>query len=126
MLCHLGVVQVGRLLGRRRLVLLGRGVRKTRCLPTQCPPLAQERKNRSLSAPRSGAAPLHRQSADAGLARGFAAAATPPFATATLVYANYCDGGSWAGHASQPVHIRVNSTECVLSVTSLPLFKIWI
>ena len=28
---------------------------------------------------------------------------TPPFLEATLVYALYCDGGSWAGDATEPV-----------------------
>jgi hypothetical protein len=34
----------------------------------------------------------------------------PPFATATLVYALYCDGGSWAGDATEPVVTRVNAS----------------
>jgi hypothetical protein len=35
---------------------------------------------------------------------------TPPFDTATLVYALYCDGGSWAGNATAPVMARPNSS----------------
>jgi hypothetical protein len=42
---------------------------------------------------------------------------TPPFDTATLVYALYCDGGSWAGNAKDPVMAKPNSTA--------PPQKIW-
>eukprot|EP00040_Diaphanoeca_grandis_P010394 m.53174 g.53174 ORF g.53174 m.53174 type:complete len:412 (-) comp21719_c0_seq1:72-1307(-) len=35
---------------------------------------------------------------------------TPPFATATLVYALYCDGGSWSGNAAKPVVAKPNAT----------------
>jgi hypothetical protein len=46
--------------------------------------------------------------------------ATPPFDTATLIHAMYCDGGSWAGQASAPVQVRVNSTvSTVLAVCCL-------
>ena len=40
---------------------------------------------------------------------------TPPFATATLVYALYCDGGSWAGNAKDPVIAKPNSTGMLLA-----------
>ena len=35
---------------------------------------------------------------------------TPPFDTATLVYALYCDGGSWAGNAVAPVMAKPNTS----------------
>ena len=35
---------------------------------------------------------------------------TPPFSEATLVYAMYCDGGSWAGNAKDPVVAAPNSS----------------
>ena len=35
---------------------------------------------------------------------------TPPFREATLVYALYCDGGSWAGNAEDPVVTALNSS----------------
>ena len=35
---------------------------------------------------------------------------TPPFDTATLVYALYCDGGSWSGNAAAPVSAKPNSS----------------
>ena len=41
---------------------------------------------------------------------------TPPFATATLVYALYCDGGSWAGNAKDPVIAKPNSTGAWLEI----------
>ena len=36
--------------------------------------------------------------------------AAPPFNTATLVYALYCDGGSWSGNAAAPISAKPNST----------------
>jgi hypothetical protein len=36
--------------------------------------------------------------------------ATPPFDRATLVYALYCDGGSWSGNATHPVSAKPNAS----------------
>ena len=30
---------------------------------------------------------------------------TPPFDSYTVVFAMYCDGGSWTGNVSRPVHV---------------------
>ena len=42
--------------------------------------------------------------------------ATPPFDTATLVYALYCDGGSWSGNAAAPVTAKPNATAAAQTI----------
>ena len=41
---------------------------------------------------------------------------TPPFDTATLVYALYCDGGSWSGNALKPVSAKPNASAAAQTI----------